>query len=250
MRILHFGADNTKIIVMFHASCMTWDLLKKSIEKLAETFHIIVPVLPGYDLENNSDYTSVEEIADETEKYLLENGYSTIDGLYGISMGGSIVIKMLANKKVDIKNAVIDAGITPYQLPALLSKIFVIRDYTFMMTLRNSIRIFTHFVSKEKYGSDTFDSLKEVMLHASRRTIWNNFNSCNTYSMPDKVNNIDTRIEYWYGSKEKINRKHDIKYVKKIFTQISVKEMKGFNHAEFVMLEPERFSSEIINFIR
>lgn len=250
MRFLHFGTKNIETIVMLHASCMTWEFLKNAINTLAQDYHVIVPVMPGYDMENNSDYTSVEEIANETEDYLLKNGYSTLDGIYGISMGGSIVIKMLANKRVDIKKAVIDAGITPYQLPAPLSKLFVIRDYSFMITLKNSIKVFSHFVSKEKYGSDTFERLKEVMLHVSRKTIWNNFNSCNTYSMPDKVKNSDTRIEYWYGSKEKMNRRRDIKYVKKIFPDISIKEIKGFNHAEFVMLEPERFSLRIIDFLK
>ena len=43
-----------------------------------------------------------------------------VECIYGCSMGGSIVIKLLSNNKVCIKNAVIDGGITPYQLPWII----------------------------------------------------------------------------------------------------------------------------------
>ena len=230
---------------MFHASCMTWDFLWKSIELLSKSFRVIVPVMPGYDMEEKSDYTSVEEIAKETEQYIMEHLNGEIDLLYGISMGGSIVIKMLANDTVKIKKALIDAGITPVQLPPFLSNFIVLRDYSFMMTLKNSMKLFSLFVSKEKYGEGAFDRLRKVMLHASRKTIWNNFKSCNTYSMPEMMKKTDTKIWYWYGSKEKHTRKRDIAYVKKMFPQAILEEISGFNHAEFVMLEPEAFVKKV-----
>ena len=200
-------------------------------------------------MDDDSDYTSVENIAEETEKYLLQNNYRELDGIYGISMGGSIVIRMLANGNITFKKAVIDAGITPYQLPAFLSNMFVLRDFSFMMLLKNSLKFLSLFVSKERYGSGTFDRLRKVMLHASTKTIWNNFKSCNTYSMPKKIAEPKTVIQYWYGNKEKANRKRDIKYVKQIFPHTEIIEITGFNHAEFVMLKPEEFTRKISAFI-
>ena len=86
-------------------------------------------------------------------------------------MGGSIVIRMLANGNITFKKAVIDAGITPYQLPSFLSNMFALRDFSFMMLLKSSLKFLSIFVSKERYGSGTFDRLHKVMLHASTKTI-------------------------------------------------------------------------------
>ena len=245
MTILEFNPESNSHLLMFHASCMTWEFLKNSIDILASTHHVIVPVMPGYNMDDDSDYTSVEEIAKETEDYLIQKNITKLDGIYGISMGGSIVIRMLANGRIQFEHAIIDAGITPYQLPACLAKMFVIRDFTFMMTLKNSLKFLSMFVPVDKYGVNTFDRLRKVMLHASTKTIWNNFNSCNTYSMPNPVMESKTRIHYWYGSKEKMNRKRDVKYVKKIFPNIIVEEIPGFNHAEFVMLKPDAFAGKV-----
>ena len=182
---------------MFHASCMTWDFLKKSIDILSEKYHVIVPVLPGYDMEDESDYTSIEAIAQETEEYLLGRGIEEIDAVYGISMGGSIVIRMLAVGKISVKKAVIDAGITPYLYPRWMNMLFVWRDYSFMMTLKNSFSVLSFFVPQKKYGESMFEKLRQVMQRISKKTIWNNFKSCNTYSMPKKVKDSDTQIWYW-----------------------------------------------------
>ena len=65
MTILEFNPTSNSHLLMFHASCMTWEFLKKSIDILAATHHVIVPVMPGYNMDDDSDYTSVEEIAKE-----------------------------------------------------------------------------------------------------------------------------------------------------------------------------------------
>ena len=94
-----------------------------------------------------------------------------------------------------------------------------------------------------------YQEIERSIIKKYRKTIWNNFNSCNTYSMPNPVMESETSIHYWYGSKEKMNRKRDVKYVKKIFPNIIVEEIPGFNHAEFVMLKPDTFAGKVNNIL-
>lgn len=249
MRFQEFGKEHKRILVLFHASCMTWDFLRESIDLLAERFHVVVPVLPGYDMEDDSDYTGVEAIAAETEDWLLAEGYSDIAGLYGISMGGSICVRLLANGRIRVKKAVIDAGITPCQLPKWLSELLVMRDTSFMLMLKNSLGFFSRLVPEKKYGTDTFTKLRQVMEHASRTTIRNNFRSCNTYTMPETAAGQETVIRYWYGTFEKWQRRKDIQFVMRTFPQTQTEEIKGCSHAEFVMLHPVEFAEKLTAFI-
>ena len=249
MRFLEFGKENQRVLVMFHASCMTWEFLEESIRLLAERFHVIVPVLPGYDLEDDSEYTSVEAIAAETEDWLLSGGYGEIHGLYGVSMGGSICVRLLANGRIRVKKAVIDAGITPYRLPAWLADLFVWRDTWFMLMLKGSMRFFARFVPEKKYGSDTFARLRQVMEHATRNTIRHNFRSCHTYTMPDPVAGQDTEIRYWYGSLETWLRSRDARFVRRCFPRTKKEVLRGCNHAEFVMLHPDAFAGKLSGFL-
>ena len=69
------------------------------------------------------------------------------------------------------------------------------------------------------------------------------------YTLPEMYKVPKTKIEYWYGSKEYWNRKKDIAYVRSVFLNVNVVKMKGFNHAEFVMLRPDAFAKKIKNFM-
>lgn len=94
MTIHEYGADREKVIVLIHPSVVMWDYFENVIPLLKDKYHLIIPALPGYDEENpNEDFTSVEEIADNLVKWLIEHKTRTIDTLYGCSMGGSYCSK-------------------------------------------------------------------------------------------------------------------------------------------------------------
>ena len=44
-------------------------------------------------------------------------------------MGGSIVIRSLLDKRLKIEKAVIDGGITSYQLPWLITRLIAVKDF-------------------------------------------------------------------------------------------------------------------------
>lgn len=45
-----FGCENKKTLLMFHGSCMTWDMYKEGIEVMAKEIHVIIPAITGHDL--------------------------------------------------------------------------------------------------------------------------------------------------------------------------------------------------------
>ena len=133
MTIHEYGTDNQQVIVLVHPSVVMWDFFEYLIPLLKEEYHLIVPALPGYDEENpKEDFTSVEKIADELAKWLTEHKINTVDILYGCSMGGAVVLKILAEQKIHVRHAVCDGGITPYQLPWLVTRLIAVKD--FLMT--------------------------------------------------------------------------------------------------------------------
>lgn len=114
MTIHEFGKENDKVIVLVHPSVVMWDYFEYVIPIMEGKYHLIIPALPGYDPDETSDFTSVEQISSELEKWLIENGLNDVTCLYSCSMGGSIVARMLADNIINIENAVIDGGIEGY----------------------------------------------------------------------------------------------------------------------------------------
>ena len=166
---------------------------------------MLVPALPGYDFENDSDFSSVEQIALELNGWIKANGYTEIYAVYGCSMGGSISLMVTLGQMIKIKHCIMDGGITKEDL---------------------------------QYVAD-------VLRHCSRKTIWRTFDSCNNYKVPESVPKLSTQIHYWYAEGEEKERKLDINYMKRKFPQTKFEVLPKLGHAGLVLLKPELFAEMI-----
>ena len=246
MTIHEVGNPESPKILLLHCACMTWEMFEYAAKELSKSHHVIIPAMPGYDLETDDEYTSVERIAADIEEWFSEKGYSAIDILYGLSMGGSIAIRMLANSKIKIRKAIIDGGITPYPYPKIISYIIGVRDFLMIEWGKHSRKALEMAYPPEKYGDDGVDYMYKVMRHMTAGTIWNTFYSCNNYSMPKGKIATATNLEYWYGENEKKARKQDLEYVKSKFLDVEFKEFPKMDHAELAAIHADEFVKNLI----
>ena len=100
MRLYEYGQENRECILLIHPSLVTWDYFENVIPLLKKDYHLLIPALPGYDLQDDSEFSSVERIASELADTLLQKGIHDAKAIYGCSMGGSIVLRMAADGKL------------------------------------------------------------------------------------------------------------------------------------------------------
>ena len=250
MTIHEFGIEHQQVIVLVHPSVVMWDYFKKVIPILEKKYHLIVPALPGYDPDQNENFTSVEEIAAELETWLIAHGYCNISCLYGCSMGGSIVIRMLADHQIKIRNAVIDGGITPYQLPYLITRCIAVRDFLMIyMGKLGGIKLLTNAFAADDYSFDDLQYIAKVLRFMSAKTVWRTFESCNNYSMPNTFDASDTNMEYWFAEREIKERKWDIAYIRKQFPHCRLRKFRDLGHGGLAVVKPELFSKAVDSII-
>lgn len=254
MRVYEFGKDNEKTLLMFQCTAEPWWVFKPSAEAVSRGFRVFLFISDGHD-EAGTDFVSIERNVEQAVSYLHELGIRRLDMLYGISMGGSSAMYMLANQMMPVEKAVIDAGIAPYPYPKWLCRMIAAKDYLLVKTVFSSLELMKKVMPPERWtpeGEDPEEHYQKLFEfgknHYSGRTIYNVFWSANNYPMPDPVPAVETHMEYWYGKEERAARKNDLAYVKKAFPQITPKEFKGLAHGELVMMFPERFYWEIMRF--
>lgn len=247
MNIHEFGKEQADVIVMFHPMGVWWDVFEYVIPILEKEYHLVIPAVPGFDPDDSrSIFTSVEEIAEEISDWLIAHNYHSVECLYGCSMGGAIVTRMLAIQKIRTDCAVIDGGITPYQLPKPLTYFIAMRDwFMFAAGKHLSLKALRSVFDPDKYTDKDLEYIKNVMNHTKYKTIWRGFYSCNNYKMPDSVPRQDCRIQYWYGEDEAKARKWDIEYILRIFPNAQLIMNKGQDHAECFTLHPVEFCQMI-----
>ena len=219
-----YGNENPKIIVMIHGTAMSWKMFVPAAEALADTYHVILTGVPGHDPDIDDEFTSVEQTASEIEEGLMHQGISTVDLLYGLSMGG---------------------GIAPYELPKAVCALILAKDFVLTGLAKHSRRLLSCAFSDRDYGKETVDGMYQVLRHMSARTIFRVYASTDNYSMPDVFPETDTEIEYWYGSEEEKERKTDIQYFRKHIPHVRFRILHGMKHGQYAAVDTESFVKDL-----
>lgn len=242
MNIHEFGKENKETILLIHPSVVKWDYFENVIPLLQKKYHLLVPALPGYDFENNSDFTSVEQIASELNDWLKAEGYTELYAVYGCSMGGSISLLVALGQKIPIRHCIMDGGITPYQLPWIVTRFIALKDYLMMMIGRTGgVGLLEKAFATDEYTKEDLQYVADVLRHCSSKTLWRTFESCNNYKVPVNIPKLDTELHYWYSDGEEKERKQDIAYIRNKFPQTKFEVLPKLGHAGLVLLRPELF---------
>ncbi|MCM1144742.1 MAG: alpha/beta hydrolase [Blautia sp.] len=246
MTIHEFGKENAENILLIHPSVVRWDYFKHVIPLLEKKYHLLIPALPGYDLEDESDFTSVEQIADELNAWLQKHGYRRLYAVYGCSMGGSIALMVALGNTVRIDHCIMDGGITPYQIPWIVTRLIAVRDFVMVMFGKwGGVKLLEKVFSPDDYSKEEIQYVADILKQSSKRTLWRTFDSCNNYKVPDPPPKISARIHYWYADGEEKERAWDIKYMKDKFLDTEFKVLPKLGHAGLVLLKPELFADMI-----
>lgn len=184
MKIYEYGKENPEKVLLIHPSLVTWDYFEYVIPLLEEHYHLLIPALPGYDLENDSEFSSVEKIAAELADDLQQRGIRELKAIYGCSMGGSIVLRMAADGRLNAAHYIMDGGITPYQLPWILTRFIALRDFGMMALGKlGGEKLIVKAFSSTEFSEDDLKYVANIFRHCTYKTLWNTFDSTNNYKM-------------------------------------------------------------------
>ena len=90
MNFHEFGTEHEKCILLIHPLAVDWTVFSFCYPRLAENYRVIIPAMPGMDFDApETDFISLEQHVAEIEDYLLSNGITELEGIYGCSMGGA-----------------------------------------------------------------------------------------------------------------------------------------------------------------
>ena len=108
MKYVEYGSTQNETVIFLHGGGLApWNYYDEA-ERLQESFHIIIPILDGHN-GSDTDFTSIENNADEIINYVDENFHGNIFMICGLSLGGQILTEILAKRKDICKYAIIES---------------------------------------------------------------------------------------------------------------------------------------------
>ncbi len=245
MRFHEFGTDSPDILLVVQPRLVTWDVLLPDIRLLSERYHVVVPVLPGHDFQDGGDFWSVERTAKELEDGLIARGYLDILGALGIDIGGSVVVRLLADSRIRIMHAIIDEGVLPHQGSSIVSKLEAARDYLSYEAAKLSVpkglgRLAEHISSEEERGI-----ICGTLQRISTRSVWNLSASCHNYELPKGPIGGGSAIEYWYAEGSRKRRRQDIRTVEQAIPTAKIVKFPDAHPLEFALHHAREYSLRI-----
>ena len=248
MKVYAFGEENAPVILLLPGTCCHWKgNFGHVIPLLSDEYRVLCVSYDGFDETERTEFPTMLEETAKIEDYLKVNCGGHIRAAYGCSLGGACLTRLLALGELPVKRAIIDGGITPYQMPYLIRKLLLARDMLSFKLAANNRKILEAAFPPERFtlpGHDPkkeYDAIEAYLKTYSDQTIRNIFWSGNNYVLPKTPAKIGTKITYWYGDEEKKDRRSDIRFIKHYFPQARIYGIPKMAHAELVMIYPEEF---------
>ena len=255
MRVLEYGKEHEKTLLFLPCTAEPEWVFTDSVQRLARDYRVMQIVYDGHG-ETGEDFVSVEHTVGQVTDWLRRRGITALDAAYGCSLGGACLTRLLALGEIPVGRAIIDGGITPYGFPYPLRRMRLAVDVLSFKMVAGSRSILELAFPPARYtqrGHDPvreYDAMERYLKTYSDRTVRNIFWSGNNYALPQSPACGGSGVAYWYGAEEKRDRRGNLRFIRRYFPQIQIREIPRMAHAELVLLYPDefvRYAEEFLN---
>lgn len=254
MRFNTYGNIENPHIMLIHGAGMGWWNFVNYIEELSKLYYVILPTLDGHSEESDTKYISTEYCTKQIINYIEENSCKKLLLLYGLSLGGQVVLEILSTKDNITHFAVVDGSICFPQPFLAKYSIAAIRLFYKLMFSRTSCKIQMFLLGLSRKRSFT-NIQKQLYIKylptVKKETLYSIYKTyMMSYTLKSTIKNTTAKIIYMYGSKEMKCVKQSALMVKNFVSTTSIIEHKGLNHGELALYYPDKFLSTIYSLIR
>ena len=245
MKILEFGDDSKRKIILIHGFQCPWQVWNKYIEYYKDKFHIIVPIISGHNPEVKEDFISFTSDAKEIEDYILSRYGNEINAVYGMSMGGVLTATLWQNSRLSFNKVIFDGSpLVSYNavMKGFMKKFYVDITHKSQQRDKKTVEQATKVIISEV----KMEYFLKVLDNMSDATVENSIDDIANFKLSQSINTPDTVVYFFHGTAaNEMLAKKSAKFVKKHYPNTTVKCFKGKFHCENALLHPEIMLEEL-----
>lgn len=118
--MIEFGQQNPDVVMLLHGGGLSWWNYREAAKRLAERYHVVLPVLDGH-ADSDAPFTSIEDNAARLISYIDAHFGGQVLAIGGLSLGGQIAVEMLSQRKDICRYALIESALVkPSKLTAAM----------------------------------------------------------------------------------------------------------------------------------
>lgn len=110
MNYREYGAEHREVILLLHGGGLSWWHFREAAERLAQDYHIVLPILDGH-AGSDRHFTTIQDNADAIIRFIDERFAGQVMLIGGASLGGQILLEMLAKRPRICRYALVESAL-------------------------------------------------------------------------------------------------------------------------------------------
>ena len=245
MKIVEYGKENKDVIMLLHGGGLSWWNYRKEAELLCDQYHVVLPILDGH-AGSDADFISIESTAQHVISLIDPQYHGKILVLGGLSLGGQVVVEMLAQRKdicqyaiVESASVIQDKFTNALIKPSIESSYGLIQKKWFAKAQFQYLKISADLF--EDYYRDTSLIRKDNMVAFLKASLM--------YQIKPALKECQAAIRVIVGAKEQKSIKASATLLNQILGNSSLEIKDGLHHGEYSINHPHVYVEDLLKFI-
>ena len=243
--MIEFGQQNPNVIMLLHGGGLSWWNYREAAQKLAEQYHVVLPVLDGH-ADSDTPFSTIEENAASLISYIDTHFGGQVLALGGLSLGGQIAVEMLSQRKDICRYALLESALVkPMKLThALIEPTFgmsygLIKQKWFAKLQADFLGIPKALF--DDYYRDTCAISKADMIAFLKAN--------SMYTIKSSLSETAAKVKIMAGSREQKSVRHSAEMLHKAIPGSSMEILPGLRHGDLSLNNPEQYAKILTNWI-
>lgn len=239
MNYVEFGKENQKVIVLLHGGGLSWWNYKEVAKKLANSYHVVLPILNGH-AGSDLDFTTIEQNSNNIVEFISEKFGGSVLLMGGLSLGGQILLEVLSSKSDICKFAIIESALV---LPSKFTHAMIKPAFGGCYGL-----IKRRWFSKLQFWSlkikkDLFEDYYKDTCAISKSNMIAFLQENSLYSLKPELSQNSAKAYVFVGKKENATMKKSAKLIVENLKNSQLFVLEKLHHGEFSINNADKYVS-------
>ena len=243
--MIEFGQQNPHVILLLHGGGLSWWNYREAAQKLAERYHVVLPILDGH-ADSADPFTTIEDNAARLISYIDTHFGGQILAIGGLSLGGQVAVEILSQRKDICRYAFIESALVrPMKLTAaLIGPTFgmsygLIQKKWFARMQADYLGIPQGLF--DDYFRDTCAIRKSDMIAFLKAN--------SLYSIKQSLSETKAKVKIAAGAKEQKNIRDSAKLLHAAIPGSSLEILPGLRHGDLSLNNPARYAKMLTDWL-
>lgn len=241
MKVVEVGQENQDVIVLLHGGGLSWWQYQAQMDLLCENYHVVLPILDGH-AGSDADFTSIEDNAKRLLDYIDKTYGGSVFLIAGLSLGGQILLEMLALRKNICQYAIVEsAAIIPDKLTAALVAPLFSMSFPLIKKKWFAKMQFCYLGIRadlfEHYYGDTVKLSKQNLIAFTKVS--------SLYQVKKNLKNSLARVRIIVGEKETKKMHASARYLHDLLPDSRLEIKAGLAHGQYAINQPDLYVKEL-----